>query len=222
MTSSEIRERIEKSENKIEAKKATIAKKEKWIASGKKDQYEINWLRDDIDRLHSEITETETVIDKYKKQLSGAIEKESIFEKMPEIMKEIEKELCDEWNVSDMARRAKLREEIRKIEEMPVGKERRAARDQFCRDHLGWQIIHQTEDEIKKENARNAHEYVLDLYRRVREVTGEVTDWSGIYANGVALNGIVCGKMGRARVETILAGGYNIQRLHCRTLVHTF
>ena len=66
---------------------------------------------------------------------------------------------------------------------------------------------------------------IINLYYRVRNITGEIVDWSGISAEvGTqgfpVLTGYVIGKEGRAFVETILAGGYNIQRLHIRVLVH--
>ena len=36
---------------------------------------------------------------------------------------------------------------------------------------------------------------------------------------GPVLNGIVQGELGKVRIESILAGGYNIQKLHIRVLV---
>lgn len=73
---------------------------------------------------------------------------------------------------------------------------------------------------IHKRNLLAAQFMVLDLYNRVIEITGNVV---GIVHTEVvhgALNAIITGKDGKAKVVTILAGGWNIQRLHCRTLVH--
>lgn len=67
---------------------------------------------------------------------------------------------------------------------------------------------------------KSAESLIMNLYSRIHAITGEVTDWDGIHYSGGALNGVVYGKLGSVRVESILAGGYNIQRLHVRVLVH--
>lgn len=60
-----------------------------------------------------------------------------------------------------------------------------------------------------------------NLVARITEIAGEIQDASMLYiANNGEINGVVIGTKGRARVETITAGGYNIQILHYRTLVH--
>lgn len=60
----------------------------------------------------------------------------------------------------------------------------------------------------------------VDLYHRCSAVVGIITDATGLESgkNG-SINGVVVGEDGKAEVETILAGGYNIQCLHYRVLV---
>lgn len=69
---------------------------------------------------------------------------------------------------------------------------------------------------MKDEAARKA----LEIAYRVREKCGNITDASGlcIGENGT-INGRIIGNKGNATVETIYAGGYNVQCLHFRVLV---
>lgn len=60
----------------------------------------------------------------------------------------------------------------------------------------------------------------IDLYKRCSEIVGIITDASGLRTgNNGSINGFVLGEKGKAYVETIYAGGYNIQVLHYRVLV---
>lgn len=63
----------------------------------------------------------------------------------------------------------------------------------------------------------------LDLINRINAVVGTITDARAlsvdVYGN---LNGVIKGEKGTAKVETIGAGGYNIQCFHYRTLVHKY
>lgn len=82
-----------------------------------------------------------------------------------------------------------------------------------------------SDEDIHKDNVKNGKRIILDLLNRVTKITGPVTSYAGLHltqGNGgwSVLNGFVVGEDGKASVETILAGGYNIQKLHCRTLVH--
>lgn len=59
---------------------------------------------------------------------------------------------------------------------------------------------------------------LIDLMSRVSKITGEIVDARLTIEKG-DLNGTVIGKDGTARVNTIGAGGYNIQIRHYRVLV---
>lgn len=59
----------------------------------------------------------------------------------------------------------------------------------------------------------------LDLMARVTKITGPVTDVKGLKMYAGDLNGVVLGEKGAAKVQTISAGGYNIQCFHYRCLI---
>lgn len=217
-----LKERIEKATAKIERKENTIAKKtaliEKKLANGyEAESFEIKWLNEDIDRLNDEIEETKNTIAKYEKQLAGEMERESLLTKeVPESMKMMQKELVTEWDRYDKAHRDKIREDSRTMDHKEF-EEKYSWREKM-------DVMYQTDEQIHDNNEKDARIMIVNLFNRVKAITGEVTDWSDLKCElgnmGAVLTGFVIGKEGRAEVETILAGGYNIQRLHIRTLVH--
>lgn len=80
--------------------------------------------------------------------------------------------------------------------------------------------------ETLKENAKNdANNLVRNLFYRVYEKAGNLDKLDlhledGNWKEGAVLAGVVHGDKGYARIETIYAGGYNIQCEHIRCLVH--
>jgi hypothetical protein len=74
---------------------------------------------------------------------------------------------------------------------------------------------------LEKELEADRKAKMIDLIHRVNEVVGTIIDASGLRIDPKGnLNGIIVGEKGKAKVETIGAGGYNIQVFHFRTLVH--
>lgn len=237
-----LKERIEKKQAQIERKQNTIEKKTKQIEKKKAkvrslgydpegsryqaqdtaDHHEVYWtmceignLEDDIKRGTGEIEECKATLEKYEAQLKGEMEKEATFlTEVPEAMKTLEAELIAKWDEDDKHRREFYRSEYKRLEYKEFIKKYH---------HSGYEYRYITDDQIHDSNVKDARLFILDLLNRVKDITGEVTDWSGIhltYGNTFpVLNGLVIGKEGKAEVESILAGGYNIQRLHIRTLV---
>lgn len=245
-----LQERITKANAKIEKKTNTISKYHKTIAkkqaelkkiTGKEnfteDDYwelrrqgnesewvhEAYWVLCDIRSAEEgiknntkQIEETRKTVAKYEAQLAGEIEREAMYiHEVPESMKQMQADLEKVWNEFDEARKADMYEAYKQL-----------GYRQFFNEYTyaDYELIHKSIEDIHKENARAAKMMVLNLLNRVKDITGEVTDWYGIHctygAHGMpTLNGIVYGKEGNAEVESITAGGYNIQRFHIRVLV---
>lgn len=63
---------------------------------------------------------------------------------------------------------------------------------------------------------------MFDLAQRIGEKVGRITDAAGLHVQNGEIAGVIYGENGSATIQTIGAGGYNIQRFHFRTLVHQF
>lgn len=244
MTTTQLNERIQKAMERITKKVSTISKKENLIEKKKskvmaagytpdeegkklareKSDNEIAWLifdieslQEDIERLNREIPEIEETISKYKGMLSGEVEKENVYKNLPEVLRIMEYELFQRWYEYDIQRKEDLRRSYREAEEKG-----REGHREWMRMHslAAYNFFHLTDEQIEKDNKQAAKHFVLDLYHRIHNITGEITYYRDVRLDGHALNGIFEGKTGKVRVETIMAGGYNIQRLHLRCLVH--
>ena len=239
MTTLQIKERLKKAEERKSKKLGTIDKKKKLIekktAAVHKAGYQlteedhrrayehdselgwtmsqIEYLQEDIERITKEIPEIDALIEKYKNMLAEGIRQDDLFESFPEIFKILEKELTERWFNYDMERKKFLKEELSNLTYREFIKRYK---------YSGYDLaVYKTEKQLREENEKHAHLFLLDLYNRVNAITGEVTDYTNVYLNGPALNGIITGKAGKAKIETIIAGGYNIQREHYRVLVHS-
>ena len=74
---------------------------------------------------------------------------------------------------------------------------------------------------LRKELEQDKKAKYDDIIERTNVITGKITDASGLSVGDKGeLNGLIKGERGMARVETIGAGGYNIQCFHFRTLIH--
>ena len=228
-------ERIANAENKIGKKQRTILKKQELIAKKQNLldtrylanldspealtlKWDIEHYTEDISRLEREIAETTHTIDNYRNQLTGLMERVSVLiTDMPDILRKLQEELVMRWDKWDMERRDKIIADYHELDYK-----------EFSRKYTHADVVFKgkSDEQIHDDNVQAAENLIIDLIYRVRKITGEITDWSDIRASAgtsgfTVLNGTVIGKEGIACVESITAGGYNIQRLHIRVLVHS-
>ena len=91
-------------------------------------------------------------------------------------------------------------------------------------EHLGRYFQSTYEESIAKlqkdldEEATRKYDFIIE---RTTAITGKITDASGLRIGAKDdLNGYIIGEKGTAKVQTIGAGGYNIQCFHFRTLIN--
>lgn len=184
----------------------------------------------EISRVERTIAETQNTITKYENMLAVENEKNETIQ-IPEL-----KEFFENWKVEILKYVDERLKEYNKVvdEHNKWARENNYAsqpqRDEEYRKYrskvksilTGWVAV-------RKEKGNKDFEKYVDHYMRDRyvELVNKVSDITGTITNvdldiGVdgSINGIVTGTEGTAKVETIVAGGYNIQCLHYRVLVH--
>lgn len=239
MTSIELKERLEKAQAKVEKCKATIERHKKqaekklqkirengWdetdrykYAGG--NNYDAYWAiceydskLDDIKGAERKLEDAEQIVKNWQERLNKQVAMElQIANEVPEAFKQARAELVERWVEYDIKARDRM---LAKKKELSYEEFRKLYR------YTEEEDLRHTDEEFRKIEEREADYWLINLYNRVKEITGEVTDCSYIRWGGKGLDGYVVGKKGRANVETIGAGGYNIQRYHLRVLVHKY
>lgn len=128
---------------------------------------------------------------------------------MPAVFRTLIDELIANWDRFDTAARDVFRKDEREMTRFEL------------RDKYGYSHNFYTSDkELHERNAKAAEKSVQNMLNRVRKITGPVKEFKGIYVSNGELNGVVVGENGSASVQTVVAGGHSVQRLHVRVLVH--
>ena len=203
--------------------------------------FEIESLSDDIDRLCKERDEAIESLKKYQDQLAKEIEKdasrnvkaildfldmwadrvyehyETMFPKFLEANEEYHRKDREYFDLQYNRERKDIdRDEIRR---------KRIALEKAFHSNWNWIAPYVDRNEfdgekLKKELEEDKKAKYDDMIERTNYIVGTITDASRLEVGAKGeLNGIVIGERGKAKVETIGAGGYNIQCFHFRTLI---
>lgn len=91
---------------------------------------------------------------------------------------------------------------------------------QINKERTAYENVLDTE-KLDKDLKNDADAMYDDLIEKVTKITGKILDAAALEIGEKGeLNGYIKGERGTAKVHTIDAGGWNIQRYHFRTLVH--
>ena len=171
-----------------------------------------------IENTRKAIAEKQAIVEKWQDKLNEQVAKEEQ-DDTPAVLRDYQEKLVQAFDTNDKIRKDFLREKLQEIGYKEFVKKYSYSAYDFA--------VYEDAQTTHKNNVRTAEALVNNLWTRVKEICKDVTDcrlWI-TRANefeGICINGTVEGTDGNARVESITAGGYNIQKLHVRTLVHKF
>jgi hypothetical protein len=210
--------------------------------------YEVIGKLDDIKGANKKLREAEIVLENWQTKLAVEVEKERFLEgNAPQVIKDFLEEWkvkAYEWHIKKYdaflvfkkdlyAKESQAREECSRLSY----KERRAYMEEKGLDNIQKRLAsfagaivmqmstYRNEPErlawLEKTLEQDKKAKMLDLIVRINNVVGTIVDATNLrISNAGNLNGFIIGENGRAKVETIGAGGYAVQCFHYRTLVH--
>lgn len=238
-----IEKRIAGKEKELEK----LTKKMERILKAQESGWEVNpyWYReDDIKWTQRDIDKANEALTKYRAELETAQEKANS-RNVKVIIEFLEawKTRVRGYYIEALPRYIEARKEYEMVYDeyhskwhqmwMEATKEEYKAFDKEFKDYKNrynkawrWLMEYLEKDEINLDKLNKmldieANAKYDDIIERTNAITGTITDatYLRIGLKG-DLNGYVIGERGKAKVETIGAGGYNIQCYHFRTLIH--
>jgi len=213
---------IEKFTKTIERHRKSLAKKEALLAKAANEddrfwiECDIEHLNESIDSNKKKIAEAEVKMD----ALRCEIERKADFEaSLPEGIKTFRDSIVSAWDEYDIRHRNAILAKGPDYFKNFKGKEARYWYAEWLR------ASELTDEKIHNENLRAANALVVNFLHRVEAKGGRPKNFdylrvaSGNSMEGAAINGIVECERRNVNVQSIHAGGWNIQRLHVRVLV---
>ena len=228
MTATEITERINKTKEAITKLENLIQKRinerlpkleREWEAET--DEHKKYWkecdirhMKEDIENSKKKLEEKKAILKKWQSKLDEVNAENKKLGEIPEQLKKLQQELAEKIKNYHLRRRAYLRAAYKEL-----------GWSKF-KEEFGWREYDyyltrgdkDFEAVATKDAYADAKYWVLNLIYRTEKKVGQITKWNLYFATD-SLNGWVEGTKGNANIETITAGGWNIQCLHTRVLV---
>lgn len=230
MTVEQLLERIQKNQDKLIKKEALFQKKQskmdldinldlKWVELHQLYYNKVDygkWLEiESLKSTYNDIKDIKAKIAKYNEQLNKQQIKEDKLVAIPEVLQNFKQYLIDTWTEYDLNLKKHYKKEYNKI-----------GYSKFVETYKynAYTHMNMMKKDFVKINTKDAENLILNFIKRVEEKAGVIEDCSDLFVtegnNGYAvINGQVKGSKGVATVESIGAGGYNIQKYHIRVLV---
>ena len=178
---------------------------------------DLNSIIDSLKNITKLQTKYEEQVKKEEEAEKKEEEKSQAFKNsLPKILIELMDNLVKNMDTYDFKVKKFL---LKKFEEL--GKDEFAS--QYGKSGYNLALINYSDEYIHKVNMTDAEILVKQLISKTKSVTGDIVKLEGIDIapgnKGVSLNGRVIGKKGQCNVESIIAGGYNIQKEHIRVIL---
>lgn len=222
MTSTELKERLENAKANVEKCKKIIEKHsvtaeknlKKFEETGDNEyRYRYEVACDDKKTATYRLNQLEKTAKNWEEKYNKEVERELLIaNQVPEAFKQARKQLVSEWTAFDMAEKERMANDKKSLSKEDFRLKYSYSKEEYL--HYG------TEEKFHKENENEANIWIINLYNKVVKLTGEIIDATNLKWGGKGLDGFIIGEKTKVRVETIAAGGYNIQKLHLRTLLH--
>lgn len=234
MTATEITERINKAQETVRKLKELIWKREAKLKKMNKElakasdkveaghrwspkellEMDIEHEADALEENKKKLPGKEAILEKWNKKLEEVNAETKRLDEIPEQLKKLQQELAEKIVASDIKHRERMYQDDKEMEYRDFIEKYSYTEREY---YMG-RSQKDFEEMVKRDAQAEAKWWILDLISRVEKKVGEITEWK-LWFTSKALNGYVVGTKGSAVIETIIAGGYNIQRRHNRVLV---